>query len=121
MRADALTKDHPLTQRIVVALHAQTLTIEDTTRTTGTASTKNASFKVGVGTPATPTPIGVTGYLQARYLDPAQGQSIHYSRMSASTASLTCSITAGVPASTLRRSSGSVFDGRTLNHQNGSS
>jgi len=77
VRMDALTKDHPLKQRIVVALEAQTLTIEDTTRTTGTAGTKSASFKVGVGTSATPTPTGVTGYLQARYLDPAQGQSIH--------------------------------------------
>ena len=71
VRADALTKDHPLTQRIIVALEAQTLTIEDTT------GTKSASFKVGVGTSATPTPTGVTGYLQARYLDPAQGQRVH--------------------------------------------
>ena len=71
VRADALTRDHPLTQRIIVSVKAQTLTIEDTT------GTKSASFKVGVGTSATPTPTGVTGYLQARYLDPAQGQRVH--------------------------------------------
>ncbi len=35
-----------------------------------------AVFSIGVGTPSTPTPTGVTGYLQAQYLDSAQGQSV---------------------------------------------
>jgi lipoprotein-anchoring transpeptidase ErfK/SrfK len=33
-------------------------------------------FPAGVGGDGTPTPTGVTGYLQARYLDPRQGQSV---------------------------------------------
>ena len=68
VRTDRLTKDHPLTQRINVSVKDQTLTIVDAT------GAKTASFSVGVGTPSTPTPTGVTGYIQARYLDPAQGQ-----------------------------------------------
>lgn len=68
IRADSLTKDHPLTQRVVVSITAQTLAIADASGAT------TASFAVGVGTPSTPTPTGVTGYIQARYLDPAQGQ-----------------------------------------------
>lgn len=71
VRADRLTKDHPLTQRIIVSVKDQTLTIVDAT------GVKTASFSVGVGTPSTPTPTGVTGYIQARYLDPAQGQRTH--------------------------------------------
>src|SRR5690606_23124516 len=43
-----------------------------------------------------------------------------YWRMSASTSSRIVSSCAGLPASTLRRSSGSVLDGRTLNHQKSS-
>ncbi|MFJ3395330.1 L,D-transpeptidase [Leifsonia aquatica] len=35
------------------------------------------TFKIGVGMDTTPTPVNVTGYLQARYLDPTQGQSVH--------------------------------------------
>jgi lipoprotein-anchoring transpeptidase ErfK/SrfK len=68
VRAERLTKDHPLTHRINVSVKDQTLTIVDAT------GAKTASFSVGVGTPSTPTPTGVTGYVQARYLDPAQGQ-----------------------------------------------
>ncbi|MGN6503269.1 MAG: L,D-transpeptidase family protein, partial [Pseudolysinimonas sp.] len=34
-------------------------------------------FPADVGGPQTPTPTGVVGYLQARYLDPAQGQSAY--------------------------------------------
>ena len=71
IRMDSLTKDHPLTQRIVVSIAAQTLAITDTSGAT------TASFAVGVGTPSTPTPTGVTGYIQARYLDPAQGQRVY--------------------------------------------
>ena len=71
IRVDSLTKDHPLTQRVVVSITAQTLAITDASGAT------TASFAVGVGTPTTPTPTGVTGYIQARYLDPAQGQRIY--------------------------------------------
>jgi lipoprotein-anchoring transpeptidase ErfK/SrfK len=71
VRADRLTNDHPLRQRINISVKDQTLTIVDAT------GAKTASFPVGVGTPSTPTPTGVTGYIQARYLDPAQGQRIY--------------------------------------------
>jgi len=68
VRIDTLTKDHPLTHRIVISVKDQSLTILDAN------GTKTVSFSVGVGAAATPTPTGVTGYIQARYLDPAQGQ-----------------------------------------------
>jgi lipoprotein-anchoring transpeptidase ErfK/SrfK len=67
----ALTSPHTLATRIVVSVGAQTLTITDA------AGKPIQTFTVGVGTPDTPTPTGVTGYLQARYLDPAQGQRVH--------------------------------------------
>lgn len=57
--------------RIVVSVGAQTLTITDA------AGTPRQTFPVGVGTAETPTPTGVAGYLQARYLDPAQDQTVH--------------------------------------------
>lgn len=60
-----------LPDRIVVSVSAQTLTITDA------AGTTLQSFPAGVGAEGTPTPTGATGYLQARYLDPAQGQSVH--------------------------------------------
>ncbi|GAA0438646.1 L,D-transpeptidase [Leifsonia naganoensis] len=60
-----------LPDRIVVSVSAQTLTITDA------AGTAKQTFPVGVGTPETSTPTDVTGYLQARYLDPAQGQAEH--------------------------------------------
>ncbi|MEY9952719.1 L,D-transpeptidase [Leifsonia sp. EB34] len=60
-----------LPRRIVVSVSAQTLAITDAD---GKAE---QTFPVGVGTAETPTPTGATGYLQARYLDPAQGQSVH--------------------------------------------
>ena len=34
-------------------------------------------FPAGVGAGGTPTPTGVVGYVQARYLDPAQDQTVH--------------------------------------------
>jgi lipoprotein-anchoring transpeptidase ErfK/SrfK len=71
IRADALVMDHPLTQRIVISVSGQTLTI------VSSGSDALESFPVGVGTPTTPTPTGVTGYLQARYLDPAQDQTVY--------------------------------------------
>jgi lipoprotein-anchoring transpeptidase ErfK/SrfK len=67
----ALQSARSLPNRIVVSISAQTLTVTDA------AGTVQQTFTVGVGTPDTPTPTGVTGYLQARYLDPAQGQAVH--------------------------------------------
>lgn len=60
-----------LPSRVVISVSAQTLTITDA------AGSTVQSFAAGVGAPGTPTPTSTTGYLQARYLDPAQGQSVH--------------------------------------------
>jgi lipoprotein-anchoring transpeptidase ErfK/SrfK len=67
IRVDALIEAVPLPQRIVVSVAGQTLSIVGAAGATQT-------FPVGVGAESTPTPRGVTGYLQARYLDPAQNQ-----------------------------------------------
>jgi lipoprotein-anchoring transpeptidase ErfK/SrfK len=69
IRSSLLTKGHTLDARVVVSVAKQTLTI--------TRGGQTVSYKVGVGTPDAPTPTGVTGYLQARYLDPKQGQSTY--------------------------------------------
>lgn len=69
IRTTLLTKGHTLDARVSVSVGKQTLTI--------TRGDQTVSYKVGVGTPDAPTPTGVTGYLQARYLDPAQGQSTY--------------------------------------------
>lgn len=71
IRSSALTKGAELNDRIQVSLSAQTLTILDGN------GTPVRQFPVGVGAPGTQTPTGVTGYLQARYLDPAQGQGVY--------------------------------------------
>ena len=64
----ALEAGHPVNASVVISASAKTLTVM-------VGSTVSAVFAVGVGTAGTPTPTGVTGYLQARYLDPAQEQS----------------------------------------------
>ncbi|MGN6427906.1 L,D-transpeptidase [uncultured Leifsonia sp.] len=64
-----------LTDRIEISVSAQTLSIFQEGAATRT-------FPVGVGTPATPTPTNVTGYLQARYRDPDQGQIEHRIQLS---------------------------------------
>lgn len=61
----------PLDVRVEISVAAQELSITDVT---GSVLHR---FPVGVGAADTPTPTGVTGYLQARYLDPRQGQSVH--------------------------------------------
>jgi lipoprotein-anchoring transpeptidase ErfK/SrfK len=71
IRSSALILGPSLVDRVQVSVPSQTLTILD-----GNGAVVQ-QFKVGVGTPATPTPTGVTGYLQARYLDPTQGQSVY--------------------------------------------
>ncbi|WP_301217547.1 L,D-transpeptidase [Leifsonia virtsii] len=67
----ALTPRGAVKNRIVISVSAQSLTITDA------AGRPEQTFSVGVGAAGTPTPIGVTGYLEAQYLDPAQGQSVH--------------------------------------------
>ena len=67
---DSLTARESVHRRIVVHLSERTLSIEQ-------SAMPPLTWDIGVGTAGTPTPSGVTGYLQARYLDPAQGQSEH--------------------------------------------
>ena len=65
LRADSLSSPTILTNLIIVSVSAQTLRI---------IGVDSRTWLVGVGAPGTPTPIGVTGYLEARYRDAAQGQ-----------------------------------------------
>ena len=67
---NALRDARPLSERIIVSVSAGTLTILKGERI-------RTVYTVAVGTEETPTPTGVTGYLQARYLDPAQNQTVH--------------------------------------------
>jgi hypothetical protein len=69
VRTDLLQKAHTLDAQVSVSVAKQTLTI--------TRGSNSVSYPVGVGTDDAPTPTGVTGYLQARYLDPKQGQSTY--------------------------------------------
>ena len=68
LRADSLTQRTPVTSRIVVSVSSQTL------RVLGGGI---RAWKVGVGAAGTPTPTGVTGYLEARYRDATQDQAEH--------------------------------------------
>ena len=68
LRADSLSSPTILTNLIIVSVSAQTLRI---------IGVDSRTWLVGVGAPGTPTPIGVTGYLEARYRDAAQGQAEH--------------------------------------------
>lgn len=68
LRTDFLFSPTALANRIVVTVSAQTLRI---------IGVDSRTWAVGVGAPGTPTPIGVTGYLEARYRDAAQGQAEH--------------------------------------------
>lgn len=67
----ALRDGWQLTSLVTVAVAEQTLTISNA------SGGDIRSFSVGVGAPETPTPTNVTGYIQARYLDPAQNQTVH--------------------------------------------
>lgn len=69
IRTGDLTGKRTIDSALTVSVSKQSLTV----RTGGTTNT----FAAGVGVDATPTPTEVTGYLQARYLDPAQGQSLY--------------------------------------------
>lgn len=57
VHADVLAIAHLAPDRIVVSVGEQSLTIIDG------AGVQTAAFAIGVGTPETPTPTGVTGYL----------------------------------------------------------
>jgi L,D-transpeptidase catalytic domain len=71
VRTAALVKDHPLPQYIEVSVSKQTLTIVNSNGSIA------STYPAGVGTPGTPTPTGVLGYIQARYVDPTQGEASH--------------------------------------------
>lgn len=78
LRADSLSSPTLLAQRIVVSVSAQTLRIVRVgSRTGAVGGWAVGSWAVAVGAPGTPTPVGVTGYLEARYRDAAQGQAAH--------------------------------------------
>jgi lipoprotein-anchoring transpeptidase ErfK/SrfK len=65
----ALRMAATLSSEIEISVGRQTLTI--------ISADDRHSFPVGVGSAETPTPVGVTGYLQARYLDPAQDEATY--------------------------------------------
>lgn len=69
VRSADLGAGTPVAHRVEIAVGAGRLSIE--------GPGARASFDIGVGAASTPTPVGVVGYLQARYLDPAQGQARH--------------------------------------------
>lgn len=71
VRTDALRRSTALDRRVVISTGQHTLRIEDF------AGRPMQEFDVGVGMPETPTPTGVTGYLQERYLDTGQGQATY--------------------------------------------
>jgi hypothetical protein len=71
IRRDLLTKKTSLEDHVVIAVGAQTVSI------VGADGKTVKEFPAGVGAGGTPTPTGVIGYIQARYLDPAQDQTVH--------------------------------------------
>jgi len=71
VRLSSLVKDHPLPQRVLISLSLQTLQILNADGSIA------QQFPAGVGTANTPTPTGVTGYIQARYTDPTQDEAVH--------------------------------------------
>ncbi|MFF2050474.1 L,D-transpeptidase family protein [Leifsonia sp. NPDC058194] len=71
MPAASLAGSTTLAKSVLISVGEQTLSILDASGSVA------ASWPVGVGTDETPTPTGVTGYLQARYTDADQGQAVH--------------------------------------------
>ena len=59
------------TSRIVISTKDQSVSVMSA------SGTVTERFDAGVGTADTPTPTGVTGYLEQRYVDPAQGTGDH--------------------------------------------
>jgi lipoprotein-anchoring transpeptidase ErfK/SrfK len=70
IRSDLLHRAQQLSDHIVVDVKAQTVSIVDSS---GSVKQK---FSAGVGANGTPTPTGI-GYMEARYLDPAQDQTVY--------------------------------------------
>jgi hypothetical protein len=71
IRRDLLQKGTALDDHVVISVSKQTVSIVD-------ADGKTVEeFPAGVGAGDTPTPTSVVGYIQARYLDPAQDQTVH--------------------------------------------
>ena len=71
VRRDLLQRGTALSDHLVISVSKQTVSIVS-------ASGKTVhDFPAGVGAGGTPTPTGVVGYVQARYLDPAQDQTVH--------------------------------------------
>lgn len=80
LHAHSLSSPTRVAARIIVSVSAQTLRIDGTGTGTGVGESDGAgvhTWQVGVGAPGTPTPTGVTGYLEARYRDATQGQAEH--------------------------------------------
>ncbi len=71
IRRDLLRKSGALSDHVVIAVGKQTVSI------VGADGKTVHEFPAGVGAGGTPTPTGVIGYIQARYLDPAQDQTVH--------------------------------------------
>lgn len=71
IRTSLLTTGAALPDHLVLSSKAQTLSI------VSSEGTVVQTFPAGVGASGTPTPTGVVGYIQARYLDPAQEQTVH--------------------------------------------
>lgn len=71
IRRDLLRKSGALPDHVVIAVGKQTVSI------VGSDGKTVHEFPAGVGAGGTPTPTGVIGYIQARYLDPAQDQTVH--------------------------------------------
>lgn len=71
IRRDLLHEGDALPDHVVISVGKQTVSIV----TAGGAVVHE--FQAGVGASETPTPTGVVGYVQARYLDPAQDQTVH--------------------------------------------
>ncbi len=70
--AALLTNGTTPTSRVVVSTADQSVSIVSTA--TGAVQQR---FQAGVGTSTTPTPTGVSGYLEQRYADPSQGTGDH--------------------------------------------
>ncbi len=71
IRSELLTKAQDLAAHVVISVGDQTVSIVDA------SGDVRESFPAAVGASETPTPTGVVGYVQARYLDPAQDQTVY--------------------------------------------
>jgi lipoprotein-anchoring transpeptidase ErfK/SrfK len=71
IRTSLLIKVQTLSAHILVSVGKQTVSIVDA------QGKVTATFQAGVGASGTPTPTNVMGYMEARYLDPAQNQRVY--------------------------------------------